>query len=109
MKSERHGWMAGIAALLLVSSACGRSEPTTEPVQHSDATITTTIQAKYFGDSVVKGHEIDVDTDDGIVKLSGTVESEAARTKAAALAQGVEGVTRVENQLRVEAPRAAEA
>ena len=36
-----------------------------------DAVITMKIQAKYAGDEVVKGRNIDVDTDKGVVTLKG--------------------------------------
>jgi osmotically-inducible protein OsmY len=46
---------------------------------------------------------INVDTSGGTVSLSGTVDSEAMRQRAATLAQQVDGVTRVVNNLQVQA------
>jgi osmotically-inducible protein OsmY len=97
-----------VATLVLVGSGCGRDESRETTAQQqqarpNDATITMTIQSRYFGDDTVKGHEIDVDTDNGLVTLSGTVESDAARSRAETIAQSVEGVTRVKNDLRVDA------
>ena len=66
-----------------------------------DSGITMRVQARYFGDTDVKGRNIDVDTRNGIVTLTGHVESEAARNRAVTLARGVEGVTRVEDKLVV--------
>jgi hyperosmotically inducible protein len=68
--------------------------------------ITTKIQAQYFADPTVKGHEIDVDTVNGVVALSGTVDSEAARERAVALAKQTEGVKDVEDHLMVQAATA---
>lgn len=67
----------------------------------SDPVITASIQSKYFTDDVVKGMDIDVDTDDGVVTLEGTLESDAARARAVDLAQNTEGVLRVDNRLMV--------
>ncbi len=70
--------------------------------QQTDASLTTAVQAKYYGDDEVRGHDIRVVSDGGVVTLNGTVESEAARQRAVSLAREVPGVTRVEDQLRVQ-------
>ena len=67
-----------------------------------DAAITTSVQAKYYGEDDVRGRDIRVVTDNGVVTLNGVVESEAARQRAVSLAREVQGVTRVEDQLRIE-------
>jgi hyperosmotically inducible periplasmic protein len=46
---------------------------------------------------------INVDVDNGVVTLSGTVASAEQKTKAETLAKGVEGVTSVKNDLKVSA------
>lgn len=97
-----------LAALALTGSACDRNEPRETAQQQqtpvSDGTVTMTVQSRYFGDATVKGHQVDVDTADGVVTLSGTVDSDAARSRAETIAQSVEGVKRVQNNLRVAAP-----
>ena len=72
----------------------------------ADAAITTSVQAKYYGEDDVRGRDIRVVTDNGVVTLTGTVESEAARQRAVALAREVQGVSRVEDQLRVQTANA---
>lgn len=74
----------------------------------SDPVITASIQSKYFTDDVVKGLDIDVDTEDGVVTLEGTLESDAAKARAVDLAQNTEGVSRVEDRLMVRDPAMAE-
>jgi hyperosmotically inducible protein len=69
-----------------------------------DATLTTTIQAKYFVDTTVKGSTIEVSSRDGIVLLQGTVATEAARQQALAIAQKTEGVVQVIDRLTVTPP-----
>lgn len=45
---------------------------------------------------------INVDVDNNVVTLTGTVASAAQKTRAETVAKGVEGVTRVRNQLKVQ-------
>ena len=71
----------------------------------NDVWITTKIQSKYFLDTDVKGHEINVDTRDGVVTLNGTVASDAQKQTAEAIARETQGVARVENRLAVSAAR----
>ena len=66
-----------------------------------DAKITTTIKGKFIGDDVLEGSDISVDTEQGVVTLSGTVKSDAAKQHANEVATGVEGVSSVNNQLTV--------
>ena len=68
-----------------------------------DAWITIKVQAKFFLDDDIKGRDIDVDSRDGIVYLTGTVESDAERRVAETIALETDGVSRVENQLKVDA------
>jgi osmotically-inducible protein OsmY len=67
-----------------------------------DASITATIKGKYLVDDTLKGLQIDVDTEQGIVKLSGTVQSDTAKELATQIAQSVEGVVSVDNQLTIQ-------
>ena len=59
------------------------------------------IQSKYFLDADVKGRQIDVDTNDGVVTLKGTVDTAEQKQQAEQIARGTEGVKRVVNQLVV--------
>ena len=66
-----------------------------------DATITTSINGELARDSFASALKINVDTNDGRVALKGTVPDAAARERAAMLAQRVDGVVGVDNQLVV--------
>jgi osmotically-inducible protein OsmY len=68
-----------------------------------DAWLTAQIQAKYFVDDAVKGRQIDVDTQDGVVTLRGEVDTAAERRQAVAIARNTEGVRSVTDQLQVRA------
>jgi len=64
--------------------------------------ITTKIQAKYFVDPSVNGRDISVTTINGVVTLSGRVDSENAKQQAVAIARGTDGVAQVEDRLVVQ-------
>jgi uncharacterized protein YjbJ (UPF0337 family) len=66
-----------------------------------DATITTSIKAELTKDASLSALKINVDTSAGQVSLRGTAPSAAAREQATKLAQGVQGVVSVDNQLQV--------
>ena len=64
-----------------------------------DATITTKVEAKLTGDPEVSAYNVDVDTNDGVVRLSGEVEKPEAKAEAEKLARDTEGVRRVINDI----------
>jgi hyperosmotically inducible protein len=67
-----------------------------------DAWITSATKTRLVVDGDTPGTEIKVDTNDGIVTLSGVVPTAEARTAAEAEARKVTGVKGVRNELRVE-------
>lgn len=67
----------------------------------SEGSLTAKIKAKMALDDTVKALTIDIDTRGSIVTLSGTVNSEAERSKALQLARETEGVTSVVDRLVV--------
>ena len=69
--------------------------------QVSDATITASVNAALAADSKLSAMKIDVDTDKGVVTLTGPAPDESSRAKATELAANAKGVTRVENHLTV--------
>ena len=64
-----------------------------------DAMITSAVKAKFLTDDVVPGLSVSVETQDGVVQLTGDVESQAQATQAENVAKGVEGVQSVKNDL----------
>lgn len=77
------------AALLTV--ACGQS----------DAGISTAIKSKFVADDMVKAYEIDVDTDNRVVTLTGEVATSIAKDQALKLARETDGVRDVVDKLSV--------
>lgn len=83
-----------LAVLLCASAlavACGQS----------DAGITTAVKTRLAADDMVKAYEIDVDTRDRVVTLTGEVETPVARDQALRLARETDGVRSVVDQLRI--------
>ncbi len=68
-----------------------------------DAAITTALKGKYVIDSDLKAIDINVDTMNGVVTLTGAAPSPAAVEKATTVARTVDGVKDVKNQLTVKA------
>ena len=100
--SRKHSSLFAILAAfaaLLTAVACAQS----------DAGITVKVKAKLASDSTVKATQINVDTRDRIATLSGTVDSEAAKAQALALARGTEGVADVVDNLTLTATQSADA
>jgi len=69
----------------------------------SDAAITTKVKAKFAADKQVSATNIHVDTDNGVVKLTGTAKSQDEAMKAADIAKATEGVASVDNAIQVSA------
>jgi hyperosmotically inducible periplasmic protein len=69
----------------------------------TDAAITTKVNAALVADESLKVMKVNVDTKAGRVILMGTAPNAAARERATTMAKAIEGVTEVDNQLRVEA------
>ena len=67
----------------------------------SDTAITTKVKAKFASDSTVSATKIHVDTDNGVVKLTGTAKSQDEAAKAAEIAKSTEGVASVDNAIQV--------
>ena len=67
----------------------------------TDSWITSRVHSKYLGEDLLKDSSINVDTQDHVVTLKGTVMSEAAKARAVSEAKEVEGVRSVVDHLTV--------
>lgn len=68
-----------------------------------DATITAKVNASLAADKDLSAIKIDVDTQNGVVTLSGPAPTATARERASEIARGIKGVNSVNNQLTVKA------
>lgn len=115
MKLANTVMAVALAALVLPAYAQEAREPEEEErtpartsadasEQMGDAWITTKVKADLMVTEGVAGTAIDVDTENGVVTLNGTVESKAEADKAVEIAKGIRGVTDVKSQLKVAPP-----
>ncbi|GAA6132128.1 BON domain-containing protein [Halopseudomonas sabulinigri] len=75
----------------------------------SNATTTATIKSKLLWNSNTEGLDVNVTTKNGVVSLSGTAQSDAAKDLAGMLAKDTDGVRRVDNEIKVNADATAAA
>ncbi len=124
-------WLAAAILATALAAGCDRNKPAQaaglkleRPTQHAaekldqsaarinqngaqaadkfdDAIITTKVKAALIGDSGVKALQIRVDTADGVVTLTGAVETARILEWATQVAQAVQGVKSVDNRLNV--------
>jgi len=81
-----------------------QDSPTTEAGEAiTDSWITTKVKADLLATDGVAGTDINVDTKDGVVTLTGNVKSKAEADKAVSVARGIKGVTKVDSKLAVSA------
>jgi hyperosmotically inducible protein len=92
------GSLVGVALLALLGCA---SSMTTKETRHADSGITSVIQASLQANDKVKARQVDVQTREGTVYLTGVVDTEEARHEAARVAWRTEGVEGVVNDLTV--------
>jgi hyperosmotically inducible protein len=67
----------------------------------ADSVITTKVKADIFKEPELKSMAIHVETEKGVVMLSGFVDTKADADKAVSLAKSVEGVTSVKSAIKV--------
>jgi hyperosmotically inducible periplasmic protein len=72
------------------------------PEHDDDATITRQVNAAIAGDKELRRLKIDVDTENGIVTLSGPTPTASAKAHADEVARTVKGVVSVNNQLTLQ-------
>jgi hyperosmotically inducible periplasmic protein len=67
----------------------------------TDAWITTAIKTDFINEDTLKGSDINVDTNNHVVTLKGTVATPAGKARAEEIAKTTKGVARVVNTLTV--------
>ena len=95
----------GVAAVLSVGMVAGAQA--NDPTPHSDgvgaalsdSAITTKVKSSFMGDDRLKGSHIKVVTTNGVVTLTGTAVSSTSKSAAEELAQNVNGVRSVDDQV----------
>jgi len=93
-----------LAALALAApiAACDVFQGRQDVAEYADdSAITNSIRAKYIEDPTVHFGDVGVTTLNGNVRLSGRVNSDRERIRAAQVARGVKGVRSVDNEILV--------
>ena len=91
---------SAVVALLVGCAATATHEATGQAFD--DATITSKVKADFIEDPLTKGREISVTTKQGVVYLSGAVDSREQRAEAVRVTKAVPGVRSVDNELVVQ-------
>lgn len=98
--------MTGILVGML--TACQSVTGKTMGQNVSDASISTAVQTKLTGDRVSNFTRVDVDTERGVVQLSGVVPSSEQKSRAEQLTKQVDGVRQVNNNLQIQTSQDSE-
>lgn len=94
--------MLPLIALVLMLAGCQALTGDTLGRNIDDTTITTTVKGKLAADKGSSVTRVQVDTNRGVVALTGTVESAADRARAEQITRTVGGVKGVSNNLQVQ-------
>ena len=94
--------MLVLALLVGLTAGCTTMTGKTARQNVDDTTITAMVKEKLAVEKVSTLTKIDVDTNKGTVYLTGNVETQELKTKAANIAWKVDGVHEVVNNLKVQ-------
>jgi hyperosmotically inducible protein len=89
--------MVAVTALLTAGIGCATNRSVGS--QTDDAATTASVKSRLVADPEVSSYEIDVDSTDGVVRLSGWVETETERAAAQRVALRTDGVRSVKNEI----------
>jgi hyperosmotically inducible periplasmic protein len=89
-------------SLMMALTGCQSTTGKTAGQTMSDASITVAVQKKLTSDRFSNFTRIDVDTERGVVNLSGIVQTEEQRMRMGRLANEVAGVVKVNNNLQIQ-------
>jgi osmotically-inducible protein OsmY len=98
-----NAWIASamLAALCAFTNASAQEKLQEKGGGFNDAVITELVTSALDQDPVLRQMNIAVQTQGGVVRLSGFVDSMAQVDRAGALARRIEGVSSVRNTIRV--------
>ena len=81
-------------------SSSGNNQTMTEKVE--DGWITTKIKSEFAVNNRVSATNIHVNTDNGVVHLSGMAKSQDEANQAVSIARGIKGVKSVRNEMQIQ-------
>jgi len=95
---------AGVSAHAQSTPDKPRSTTQQTKSELSDTWITSKTKIALFSDDRVKGRQVHVETQNGMVMLRGKVDSDEAKGAAIEVTKGIDGVKSVKNELQVVPP-----
>lgn len=109
MKSIEYCSTFFLALILASITGCATTDTTSDTMAErsttgqyvDDSTITTKVKAAIFNEPGLESADINVETNQGNVQLSGFVQSRDDITRAVEIAQRVNGVRSVKNDMRL--------
>ena len=99
---KRCGVIGVLALILFIATfvACASTAKQSSTGEYvDDSVITTKVKSLLAADDFLKSFQIGVETYKGVVQLSGFVNSQAAVDKAVEIANSVQGIKSVKNDL----------
>ena len=100
---RKSGTVLTVLAVMMLLAACQSTTGKTLGENIDDAGITTAVKAKLAAEKVSTLTRIDVDTNQGVVALNGTVKTVEDKVRAEQIARQVKGVRDAVNNLRIQA------
>ena len=100
---RKSGTVLTVLAVMMLLAACQSTTGKTLGENIDDAGITTAVKAKLAAEKVSTLTRIDVDTNQGVVALNGTVKTVEDKVRAEQIARQIKGVRDVVNNLRIQA------
>ena|SRR5688500_2131970 len=100
-KLKRFAPLLAAAAMVSVLGCATQSEPQTTGAYMGDAWVTTQVKTGILNEPSLKVNQINVETYQKVVQLSGFVDNAASQAKAIEIAKAVKGVTSVKNDMRL--------
>lgn len=94
-------WAVAVSVLLALAACAGNATQRSTGQYVDDKTLTARVKTALIGDEQVKARNIDVETYKGVVSLSGFVDSKSEADRAVLLAQKVDGVKSVKDDMHV--------
>ena len=94
-------WAISLVLVMGLAACAGDGTHRSTGQYVDDKTISTQVNAKLIADKNIKSSQIDVTTYNGVVQLSGFVESKDQAQRAIVLAQQVDGVKSVKDDMHL--------
>ena len=94
-------WAIALSVLVSLAACAGDASHRSTSQYVDDKTLSAKVNTALLGDKDVKSSQIEVTTYNGVVQLSGFVESPEQAQRAVVVAEKVNGVKSVKNDMRL--------